>query len=274
MINKNTHRLTNSQIDRLKLLETKNSFQDEVSAFRKKFLINTSNGSISDLKISPIELHIKLDTDLHLLGEKLKLPYSLMRSQIIIYIKYNKWGFDSSFPKKYLDQEQCFGTPIYYDIIVDPIAEMNKNGKISKYSNTVSLVTHARLSTKEQNDALKILREIQELCFNPKKMKQSRRMKDIERDLKTEEEMLNRSPNHNEEIITGHYLTIAKSKYDKGEISLKTFNDMKNKNPNEIEKIRTGKTSSDVAQKLLGNKKYANNARKINSRIKKKRENL
>lgn len=270
--NKNEIGLTDEQVDKLKLLETVGSFQDAVADFRKKFSINISNGSFNlSSKINPGELHRQVYEDLRILGEKLGLPYSLMRSQVITYIKYNKWGFDPAFPKKFM--EPCLETPVNYNVINIPMAQMNEKGEVIKYSEAVCLLTHARLSTKEEKEAIKDLRLEQKLYLDPKLTKQVRRKKNIERDIKTEEGMAKRTGRRTEEVLTG-YVAIAQKQHDKGLISDKELKKAKLNNSHEIERVKVVNTSREVAKKVLGSKKQSDNARQIAHRISKKRREM
>lgn len=267
---KNKFRLTNEQVDKLKIIETLESFQTGVANFRKKFLMNVPKGSfdLKSLKLTVFELANKIEEDLHIMGEKFNLPYSLMRSQVIFYIKHNQWGFDTSCPKEFY--EPSLMTPVNYRVRNEPRAIGDGNGKIIKYSKTVSLITYARLSTKEEKMAIKELRQDQKRYLDPILTKQVRQKKNIERDIAVEKEMATRKPS--EEKITG-YLKLAKKEYEKGLKTTEKFNKIKKLHPNDVEIIKS-KTSKDIARNILGNKKHADNARQIVSRIKKKKEKM
>ncbi|MCX6793440.1 MAG: hypothetical protein NTY12_05505 [Candidatus Falkowbacteria bacterium] len=260
---KNKFRLTDEQIDRLKLLETEEPFQSAVKKFRNKFSINTDTGSFGFFG--------DIDEELRAIGKKFKLPFSLMRSQIIVYIKYNKWGFETLFPEKFL--EPALQTPINYDIVNSPIALIDKNGKVVKYSEKVSLVTYARLSVKEEKEALKLLKYFQKEYLNPDYTKQVRRSRNIKRDIAIEKEMSTRIPSHKEEKTYG-YLSLVKKEMEKGVITPEKFKEIKKNNLRDLEIVDVGKTSADVADSLLGDSGSAGNARQINSRIKKKKKKI
>ena len=254
-------RLTGEQIDTLKSLETHPPFLMEVQNFRKKFLIDTSKGTFGN----PEDPYL----DFKKISEKFGLPYNLVRSQIFIYIKYNQWSFDHRFPKKFL--EYSIETPVNYKIIPDQPAKFDKNGKIIQYSKTISLVTYSVLSTKEQRQAFKDLKDTQKLLLDPKFTKSSRKKRNIEKDIKIENEMSERQPKHTEEKYSG-YVEIMKKKHDVGLISTSKFEELKSLNFRDVTEVKIGKSSSDVAVKVLYSRKRANTVRQVNSRFKRKKE--
>lgn len=272
--NKHEIKLTNRQIDQLKILETEESFQTAVVNFRKKFCIDICTGifDIRSQDINPEELVSEVQKELMNLSEKFKLSSPLVRSQILCYIRYGKWGFDSSLPEKFLNWS--LETPPNYKIIVEPPVKIDKNGKVLEYSKTVNLVTFASLSTDEEKEALRELKSTQKFAFNPLLTKKTRHSKNIDRDINLEKEMLTRIPNSSEENMTSTYMEVIKSEYEKGKISLKKFNKIKEENSHGVEIVKKGITSRDISYKIFGSKKKSYNARQINSRIKKKRNEM
>lgn len=267
---KNKLRITNEQMDKLRLLESLELFQEEMTNLRKKFSIEVSKDFLgSPARFASLELLNDFLSDLEKIGKKFNLQRSIVDYQLFFYVCHNKWGFDSSVPKEFL--ESSIQAPINYQIISTPIAKMGKDGKMIRYSKTVNLITYARLSTKEEKMALEDLRERQKLCLDPELIKQVRRKKSIERDLSIEKEMATREPKHKEEELSG-YLKIAKREYDKGLTTSQKFSALKKLHPQDIEIIQKGKTSKDVAQNTLGSKKYASKVRQIASRINKKKK--
>ena len=266
----NKLRITNEQIDKLKTLESLEEFQVEVNNFRKKFSIEITKDSFNPKtpSIKPESLN-ELLSSLEEIGKNFNLQKSVVDYQLLFYIHHNKCGFDSSIPKEFL--EPAIRAPINYQIINTPVARMGKDGKMIEYSKTASIVTHARLSTKEEKMALKDLREIQNMCFDPELTKQVRQKKSIERDISIEKEMTTREHKHQEEQLSG-YLKMAKKEFDKGLRTSQKFSAIKKLHPKDIEIIQKGKTSKDIAQTTLGDKKYASKVRQIASRIRRKKK--
>jgi hypothetical protein len=264
-------RLTEEQVDRLKILETSNLFQSAVTDFRKKFSMDISTGFPEHPgRWNPFKYFEQTDKELHKLSDRLNLPYPLVSSHVFIYIRYNKWGFDPSFPEKFL--EPSLGTPTNYSI--EPsVFRIDENGKAIDPPKTVSLVTYARLSTKELNEAIMMLKRRQKQIFNPILTKQVRRKKDVDRDLSIEKEMDTRQPRRIKEEYTG-YLGRLQPDREKGRITEKRLRELKRMHPSDVKKVKTGKTSKEVAQEALGSSKRASAARQMNSRLKKHRESL
>ena len=157
--NKPKFRITREQMDRLKILETLETFQNAVVDFRKKFSMTIpkgSFGSFSPEKITPLEYWDKVERELSVVAEKFKLSFSLAETQVLFYIKHNQWGFDPSLPKEFF--EPTLLATVNYDIRNTPIAKMDKSFKVIEYSKEVSLVTYARLSIEEEKEALKLLK--------------------------------------------------------------------------------------------------------------------
>ena len=264
-------RLTEEQVDRLKILETSNLFQSAVADFRKKFSMDISTGFPERPgRWNPFKYFEQTDKELHKLSDRLNLPYPLVRSHVFIYIRYNKWGFDPSFPEKFL--EPSLGTPTNYSI--EPsVFRIDENGKAIDPPKTVSLVTYARLSTKELNEAIMMLKRRQKQIFNPILTKQVRRKKNIDRQLNLENKMDTRQPRRVKENLVG-YLGDVQRERDKGRITEKRLRELKRMRPKEVKKVTTGTTSKEIALEILGDVKSAPTVRQISSRLKKRRKIL
>ena len=265
-------RLTQEQTDRLKLLETSEVFQTLIQKFRKTFSVDISRGYFDypKLGISVLELAGRVDRELEILGKKLNLPYPLMCSQVLLYIKYNTWPFDPSFPEKFY--EPSMGAPSNWIVRNEPTMR-STDGKVVQYSDTVSLITYARLSTKELSEAIKHLKRRQKRCFNPKLIRSLRHKRNIDRDLRIEKEMALRQPRRIKENLVG-YLGMVQRERDKGRLTEKEFRKVKRMHPGDVQKVKTGKTSKEVAQEVLGSAKNAPAARTTTARLKKRRKEL
>lgn len=171
------------------------------------------------------------------------------------------------------DMDRAFKDFIPYDVRIYPFAEVAQIGKgifkASKYGREISLVTFSRQTTEEQKMALKELAEAQRLTLPPELTKQKRRST-LEKSLAIEVESKTRSRKRIEEKIKPHsYLDLVQKRY--GASAAKK---LKSGNPESIEKRDIGKSSADIAHKLLGSKKKGGAARQRLSRLNKKRRGI
>lgn len=264
---KNSPRLTLAQIDTLRMLETEEKFKQSVLEFRKKFKVNTLNGSMDLKDKGVLEIMNEVSDYLHNLSDKFNIPYSIARSQIVVYMKYGKWAFDPLFDKKFI--EPSLGTPQSWNVVNKPIARMDKEGNVVEYSKTVSLVTSAVLSNEEMGDALRALKSLQKEVLDPRLTGQKRSKRKLTKHLYIKEKMTARSPKKTEVKPVSVYSTTIENNYKNGKLSDGEYKRAKKLNPNAFKKVKVGQSSSDIAKKHLGGKKYASNARKITSRLKK-----
>lgn len=264
---KNSPRLTLAQIDSLRMLETDKKFQQSVLEFRKKFKINLLNGSVGVTGKNILDVADEIDSFLYTFSSDFNIPFSIARSQIVVYMKYNKWAFDTSFNKKFL--ESSLRTPQNWDVVNKPIARMDKDGNLIEYSKTVSLVTYAVLSSEETKEALRVLKLFQKKFLDPRFTNQKRSKRKLTEHLLISEKMKERSPKKTETKADSSYAILIEREYKKGKVSKAIFKRAKKSNPNAFKRVKSGISSSDVAKKHLGGKKFASNARKITSRINK-----
>jgi len=253
-------------------LETEVEFQNAVIDFRKKFGINTATGSSQIKGANPSKVLEDMQYFINkiITDRKISVTYPYFYFKYIYgYMLYNKWPFDQTFPDKV---RRYFTPPAKYIVVNEPIA-ISKNGKIVQYSKTVSLITYARLSATEFNEAVMELKEMQTEYLDPKLNRRFRPSQDFEGLLKIADEMDTRELPHKVEKVK-NYVAIVKKDYERGKTSEAEYKRVRNLNPRDIENVKIGKTSGDVAQKFLGKKRLASNARQMVVRLKKKQQSF
>ena len=289
-LKKNTHapiskrsgtlsKLTSRQIDKLKLLGTHPLFQELISDFRKRYNIDVRTRTMSTTGSGEsIENVVKrMSNDLEEIGRGFQL-FGMMY-QFYRYARYDIWEFDPAFPKKFMGKSLT--VPRSYEIVhkfrsVDTEGD-EISGRVIEQPASVSLVTYARLTTGERGEeraALKELKQAQKMYLNPTATAQTRRKRNLDRDLLTDHEMSKRERRHKEEVATSEYVAMMKARLEKGDMTEAEFRQIKKDNPHGIKIISKGKTSRDIAIKKLGAAKRANLARQIAYRMERKRQEL
>jgi len=229
-------------------------FQEKVKAFRTRY------------KISP-PFFVKSDDDannfldaidaLDELIEWSRLPRSSsIRQQVWNYIAY--------------DKIETVGAT-RYKITVDPPFKTDRDGKIHTYSRSVNLVTYAKLSPIEQQQAIKSLKNMQKLALHPIALRDVRALKNTENNLEIEKAMQHKRIPHLVENYVSCYVDMMFKKFLAGKITQQEFNNIKKLNPHGVEKKKEGLTSKNVAKEKFGTSKKHNVVRKKVERLKKMR---
>ncbi len=133
----------------------------------------------------------------------------------------------------------------------------------------VSVNVYSRLSTKEKEIMCQFLDTIQQSSNYTYVHKKQPTVRNFDKYFQIVQEAKDRQRPKIKEQYTSQFVDTAYKNWMKGDIQKKEFETIKKLNPNGVEKIKIGKTSKDVAQKVLGSRAKHPNVRQILSRFKK-----
>src|SRR3989344_1754328 len=149
-----------------------------------------------------------------------------------------------------------------YSIRVNPIIQIDfSTGKLLSYAESISLVTYAKLSPKEEKQALKLLRDYQKSYFPSNALLNLSGLENIENEINFEKSMKSRVRPRIKKQFESYFLNKYQDDLDKGKMSKWKFNEIKSMYRPKVEKIKTGHTSKDVAKEFLGSSKKDSTAR-------------
>lgn len=274
--NKGRSKLTGHQIDKLKLLGAHPLFQKLISDFRKQFNIDirTMVMDITGSGESAEKIVERICNDLEEIGRRFQMFG--MEMQFYRYARCDLWEFDPAFPKKFMNE--ALTIPRKYEI-THKLRSIDTEGdetdeRVIEHPASVSLVTYARLTFEEERTALSELKQAQKKYFTADLVRQTRMKPRIDRDLSiVEPTTTSTQPRRKEILKSGSYLAILKASVDRGENPRSAYKTARRAHPEDIG-LEKACTSSDVAIKKFGAKKYAGKIRQIKHRTGKRLQEL
>jgi len=267
--------LSEKNLEFLNLLLSQDSFSRDVVAFREKYPIEIPRGFIIRNEEDSKQIFEALN-ELETLMGKFRVSEAL-GGYLWQYITHGTLQAPMSLEEdasKSLESGNTLEQGSYL-IRVEPPVEIGKSGHVIRYAKSVSLITHQRLTTVEKKKALKELEIWQKKALHPSTTRRHRVSPSLERNLSVEKEMSTRERPYIEvEYAPGSYLDFAYKNTQRGSMTPEEFKHVEKKHSNDVRKIKKGKTSKDVAQKILGSERKGDSVRQTASRLKKKRREL